>query len=435
MSSRTKIIVLHMKEIIYTVVFALLAIVLILLLVFMFRPGRDSSHKEEARYVPGVYTSAMSLNNTALEVEVTVDESHINSIRFSNLDETVAAMYPLIQPEIENIAQQVYEQQSLENVTLSQENPYTSQVILNAIRELRSLGIAVYFELQDINTLTTAGELMLTIKGAFAQGESDDASALARMAIRRKFSNLERLAATDRTYGFQTGSDGELEVNESEASVVRLMFNLAEKGVWPSKIKQFLNANKVPAPSGGEWDDTGIARVLHNVMYKGDLILQKTVKDHRRISRPNRGEADQWYIKDDHPAIVSVEQWETVQSVLADRREHLDTPLPPPPKEPRSSHVRYPLSDLLYCPHCGAKLIHKWSKGSREYWACRTNVKVSASACKGIWLPAPVANAWVGISEPVTVIPYQDEYFMQRFTAIPKVEFDTFSDCPYREGA
>ena len=137
MSSRTKIIVLHMKEIIYTVVFALLAIVLILLLVFMFRPGRD---KEEARYVPGVYTSAMSLNNTALEVEVTVDESHINSIRFSNLDETVAAMYPLIQPEIENIAQQVYEQQSLENVTLSQENPYTSQVILNAIREALEKG-------------------------------------------------------------------------------------------------------------------------------------------------------------------------------------------------------------------------------------------------------------------------------------------------------
>ena len=140
MSSRTKIIVLHMKEIIYTVVFALLAIVLILLLVFMFRPGRDSSHKEEAQYAPGVYTSAMSLNNTALEVEVTVDESHINSIRFSNLDETVAAMYPMIQPEIENIAQQVYEQQSLENVTLSQENPYTSQVILNAIREALEKG-------------------------------------------------------------------------------------------------------------------------------------------------------------------------------------------------------------------------------------------------------------------------------------------------------
>lgn len=140
MSSRTKIIVLHMKEIIYTVVFALLAIVLILLLVFMFRPGRDSSHTEEARYVPGVYTSSMSLNNTALEVEVTVDESHINSIRFSNLDETVAAMYPLIQPEIENIAQQVYEQQSLEDVTLSQENPYTSQVILNAIREALEKG-------------------------------------------------------------------------------------------------------------------------------------------------------------------------------------------------------------------------------------------------------------------------------------------------------
>ena len=142
MSSRTKIIVLHMKEIIYTVVFALLAIVLILLLVFMFRPGRDSSHKEEARYVPGVYTSAMSLNNTALEVEVTVDESHINSIRFSNLDETVAAMYPLIQPSLDHLAEQIIASQSLEGITYESGSRYTSQVLLNAIETALSKAAA-----------------------------------------------------------------------------------------------------------------------------------------------------------------------------------------------------------------------------------------------------------------------------------------------------
>ncbi len=140
MSSRTKIIVLHMKEIIYTAVFAILAVLLILLLLFMFLPKNTGARAEEEKYVPGVYTSTVSLSNAALEVEVTVDESHINSIRFSNLDETVAAMYPLIQPEIENIAEQVYKNQSLDGIELSQENPYTSQVIVNAISEALEKG-------------------------------------------------------------------------------------------------------------------------------------------------------------------------------------------------------------------------------------------------------------------------------------------------------
>ncbi len=133
MSSKTKIVVLHMKEIIYTAVFATLAIVLILLLLFMFLPQNKEMKVDEEKYMPGIYTSTVTLNNTALEVEVTVDESHINSIRFSNLDDTVAAMFPLIQPAIEDIAEQVYDNQSLENIQYSEENPYTSQIILDAI--------------------------------------------------------------------------------------------------------------------------------------------------------------------------------------------------------------------------------------------------------------------------------------------------------------
>ena len=85
MSSRTKIVVLHMKEIIYTAVFAALAVLLIVLLMFMFLPKNKEARTNEEKYMPGVYTSTVTLNNTALEVEVTVDEAHINSIRFSNL--------------------------------------------------------------------------------------------------------------------------------------------------------------------------------------------------------------------------------------------------------------------------------------------------------------------------------------------------------------
>lgn len=138
MSSKTKIIVLHMKEIIYTAIFAALGILLIILLVVMFRPGGKKQPADAhavKQYTPGIYTSALTLNNTNLEVEVSVDESHINSIRFSNLDESIATMFPLIQPAIEDIAEQIYKTQSLENITLSEQSPYTSQVILDAIAE------------------------------------------------------------------------------------------------------------------------------------------------------------------------------------------------------------------------------------------------------------------------------------------------------------
>ena len=134
MGSRTKIIVLHMKEIIYTAVFAALAIILILLLVFMFHPTQKSNTQTTKKYTPGIYTSTVTLNNNDLEVEVSVDESHINSIRFSNLDESVTTMYPLIQPAIEDIAEQIYDSQSLENIQYSSDSPYTSQVIFHAIQ-------------------------------------------------------------------------------------------------------------------------------------------------------------------------------------------------------------------------------------------------------------------------------------------------------------
>lgn len=94
MSSRTKIVVLHMKEIIYTAIFAALALLVIVLLIFMFGTGKkDSAVKNEKQYTPGTYTSTLTLNNTNLEVEVSVDAYKINSIRFSNLDETVTTMF------------------------------------------------------------------------------------------------------------------------------------------------------------------------------------------------------------------------------------------------------------------------------------------------------------------------------------------------------
>lgn len=136
MGSKTKIVVLHMKEIIYTIIFAALGILLIILLITMFRSGRsDTPTNSDKIYTPGVYTSSLTLNNTNLEVEVTVDETQIKSIRLSNLDESIATMFPLLQPSLETIADQIYKTQSTDTITFSSETPYTSQVLLDAINK------------------------------------------------------------------------------------------------------------------------------------------------------------------------------------------------------------------------------------------------------------------------------------------------------------
>ena len=137
MSSRTKIVVLHMKEIIYTAIFAALALLVIVLLIFMFGTGKKRQRRKKTKNStrPETYTSTLTLNNTNLEVEVSVDAYKINSIRFSNLDETVTTMFPLIQPAIEEIAEQIYETQSPDSITLSEDTPYTSQLILDAVSE------------------------------------------------------------------------------------------------------------------------------------------------------------------------------------------------------------------------------------------------------------------------------------------------------------
>ena len=307
-----------------------------------------------------------------------------------------------------------------------------TETVLKFSRELKSIGVGIFFELQNINTLSGPGELMLTIIAAFAQAESQGASDNANLTYKRKFEAGMPVHDLKYTFGFDTDEGGNTYIVEEQAKTVRLIFDLAHKGVWPSKIKQYLNKNGITSCAGGKWDDTGVHRVLRNPAYKGALVLQKTYLDSNRIRHKNEGQKDQWYIADNHPAIVPPEQWDEVQEILLARSESLAPRPPQKPSQPRSSRTQYPLTNKLFCPLCGQKHHHKWSnQGKSEYWACSTNVKVGASACKGIWLPAEIANSWGDIIEPTTVVGYKDEYGMQHFTAYPKAEYELSDDCPY----
>lgn len=147
MSAKTKIVVLHMKELIYTGIFAVLGILFVVLLIMMFLPDKEDQKKEDtptsesedivetaSLYIPGVYTTELVLGTETIDVEVIVDKDSITSIRMVNLNEAVTTMYPLLQPTLDSICEQIYEQQSLEAVTYSSDSKYTSLVLLEAIQ-------------------------------------------------------------------------------------------------------------------------------------------------------------------------------------------------------------------------------------------------------------------------------------------------------------
>ena len=137
MSQKTKIIVLHMKEVIYTAIFILFALILFILLLVMFHPGKkETTASVSARiYQPGTYSSPLILGGQSVNVNVTVDEQQITSISFSQMKESIETMYPLMNSSLEELKSQILKKQSTEGITYQQENQYTSQMLLHAIED------------------------------------------------------------------------------------------------------------------------------------------------------------------------------------------------------------------------------------------------------------------------------------------------------------
>ncbi|MFI3211955.1 MAG: hypothetical protein R3Y24_01295 [Eubacteriales bacterium] len=138
MNAKTKIVVLHVKELIYTGIFVVLGILFVVLLIIMFSPKDNnisdtSSITETSIYIPGKYTTSLMINNTTIDVEVVVNSDEITSIALVNLEESVTTMYPLMEPALAELSSQILSTQSLDNISYSDDNKYTSMVLLNAI--------------------------------------------------------------------------------------------------------------------------------------------------------------------------------------------------------------------------------------------------------------------------------------------------------------
>jgi uncharacterized protein with FMN-binding domain len=138
MSAKTKIVVLHMKKLVFMGIMIGLGILVAIFLVTLIHlrsNNKTENEVEPTMYIPGVYTSSVMIDESALDVEVTVDSDHINSISLVDLDEETETMYPLIRPSLEELSEQILSSQSIENITYSQNNQYTCRLLLDAVSD------------------------------------------------------------------------------------------------------------------------------------------------------------------------------------------------------------------------------------------------------------------------------------------------------------
>lgn len=145
MSSKTKIVVLRLKEVIYTGIFVLLGIIVVVLLVTTFFPKKAdetadvlsgnalTESSDTISYVPGTYSTSLILNDMAANIEIIVDETYISSVRFVELNEAIKTKYPLLEPALEDIAGQLVETQSLDSIVYSDDMRYTATLLISAI--------------------------------------------------------------------------------------------------------------------------------------------------------------------------------------------------------------------------------------------------------------------------------------------------------------
>ena len=237
---------------------------------------------------------------------------------------------------------------------------------LVTVRKLKERGIEIFFEKENIWTLDSKGELLITIMSSLAQEESRSISENVTWGQRKRFADGKVSMSYKNFLGYEKGEDGKPVINEKEAAIVRLIFRLYLDGKTPAGICRQLEAEGVPTPSGKQkWSQTTVNSILRNEKYKGDALLQKkfTVDFLTKKMKPNEGEVPQYYVEGSHAAIICPEEFDRVQAEIA-RRKTLG----------RSYSGSSVFSSKLVCADCGGyygpKVWHSTDKYRRIIWRC-----------------------------------------------------------------
>jgi DNA invertase Pin-like site-specific DNA recombinase len=255
---------------------------------------------------------------------------------------------------------------------------------LNYVRQLKERDIAVFFETENINTLDTTGEVLLTILSSLAQDDSRKLSENTKWGIARQFESGRVIVNTTRFLGYDKNDDGELVINEKEAELVRRVFTEYLDGKSYAAISKGLMKDKIKTITGNEkWWDSTIAGMLENEKYYGDALLQKTITvdflNHKR--KANKGQEPMFIVNDNHQPIISKEIFDKVQDER-ERRALLKGNLV---GDRHKYSSKYPFSAKVFCGHCGNifKRRHWNSKNASKkvVWQCKTYIFDGKDAC------------------------------------------------------
>ena len=241
---------------------------------------------------------------------------------------------------------------------------------LASLRELSRLGVSVQFEKENIDTGTLTTELMVSVSGSLAQQESVSISQNQRMSYQRRMERGEFITCKA-PFGYRLIDGKRLEVISDEAKLVRWMFNAYLSGHSLEWIAEQMTKTGVSTTDGKPyWQCTTVLYTLTNEKYMGDSLCQKTFMTAFPFTqRQNHGEADQYYIENTHPAIITKGTFEKVQELLRQKSNRQ--------KIPRQI---YPLSRKVYCGQCGTPFARRVGKSGLVVWVCRKHDK-GASKC------------------------------------------------------
>ena len=243
--------------------------------------------------------------------------------------------------------------------------------LLETVRELKALGVDVYFEEQNIHTMSADGELMLTILASYAQEESLSVSENMKWRIRRNFEEGKPWSGLILGYRFE---DGRFVVVPEEAEIVKRIFREYLDGLGATAIMKGLNEDGILTRLGKPWRIEGVLKILRNYNYTGNLILQKTYRENHLTKRKmkNNGEKPQYHAVGTHEAIIDIATFEAVQEELARRSQHYSGKKP--------STVTYPFTKLIVCANCG-KHYRRKTTATGIVWICSTYNTHGKKAC------------------------------------------------------
>ncbi|MCD8020132.1 MAG: recombinase family protein [Clostridiales bacterium] len=238
--------------------------------------------------------------------------------------------------------------------------------LLETVRHLKELGVEVRFEKENIWTFDGKGELLITIMSSLAQEESRSISENCTWGQRKRFADGKVTVPFGHFLGYDKGPDGNLVVNEEQATIVRRIYKLFLDGKTPACIATLLSKEGVKAPAGKDvWSASTVRSILSNEKYKGDALLQKsfTTDFLTKKSKINEGEVPQYYVEGNHEAIIAPDTFNLVQKELARRNIGKN----------RHSGLHI-FSSKIKCGECGSwygsKVWHSNDKYRRVVWQC-----------------------------------------------------------------